>query len=613
MFKRYLTLLILISIAVSINAQMAANRIKQLKNSENIVYGEATASTFREADNQALRNLVSQISVTVEHQFEDIITESQGNVREYSQSVLHTYCNTTLNNARSIVDEESYAPQIYVIRYLEVEDLNELFSARKNKILTLVREGIQAENELRIADALRNYYWAFRLLRTHPDNQKITFNFDSRNELVLYPALYNRILRVFSLLKIDLKKIEVNKEENFKEYYLDIAYGNDSKPVQNLTFRYHDGYGYSKPQNIRDGLGYTELHAEAARSLNRLRVTVEYEFINHITDKEIRQVMEDIPPYYFMENNYQIALDNCPEQEAPLTHEIKSNTVSDDISAEEMNNYLDIIKKIIKAIEIKDYNSVEKYFTVNGWETFTGIVKYGNAVVLCEEMNLTFARLQDEVIARDILMKFSFDTNKEEFTEKVVFTFRDKKVESLSFALSDAAVNDIMNRPEQYASLAEKLQIIQFMETYKSAYCLKRLDFIQSIFSDDALIIIGQIMEKDPEVDVEGLISRISADNVRYFRKTKTEYVEHLSKVFQSQEVINIRFEDNILQSVQQGGRIFGIQIAQYYYSTNYADKGYLFLMFDLTDSQKPRILVRSWQPEKNADGSIIGLTDFEF
>ena len=53
------------------------------------------------------------------------------------------------------------------------------------------------------------------------------------------------------------------------------------------------------------------------------------------------------------------------------------------------------------------------------------------------------------------------------------------------------------------------------------------------------------------------------------------------------------------------------MQIKQNYYSSNYADQGYLFLMIDLGNKTEPKIYVRSWQPEKNSDGSIIGINDF--
>lgn len=83
--------------------------------------------------------------------------------------------------------------------------------------------------------------------------------------------------------------------------------------------------------------------------------------------------------------------------------------------------------------------------------------------------------------------------------------------------------------------------------------------------------------------------------------------------VFRSNEYINIHFEDNIVKRTAKEDKIYGIQIAQYYTSQNYSDKGYLFLMIDLNDSLNPLIYVRTWQPRKNPDGSIIGLEDFSF
>jgi hypothetical protein len=35
--------------------------------------------------------------------------------------------------------------------------------------------------------------------------------------------------------------------------------------------------------------------------------------------------------------------------------------------------------------------------------------------------------------------------------------------------------------------------------------------------------------------------------------------------------------------------------------------------MIDLNDTLNPKIYVRTWQPQKNPDGSIYGLADFHF
>ena len=87
--------------------------------------------------------------------------------------------------------------------------------------------------------------------------------------------------------------------------------------------------------------------------------------------------------------------------------------------------------------------------------------------------------------------------------------------------------------------------------------------------------------------------------------------MKKLKYSFDSKEFINIRFADNIVRRSGKSNNIYGIQIRQDYFSTNYGDTGYLFLLVDLTDTLKPQIHVRTWQPEKNPDGSIYGLSDF--
>ena len=68
-----------------------------------------------------------------------------------------------------------------------------------------------------------------------------------------------------------------------------------------------------------------------------------------------------------------------------------------------------------------------------------------------------------------------------------------------------------------------------------------------------------------------------------------------------------MRFADNDVRKLGKGGEMYAIQISQEYYSSNYGDKGYLFLMVDINDPNNPIIKVRTWQPEKDPD---FGLYD---
>lgn len=60
-----------------------------------------------------------------------------------------------------------------------------------------------------------------------------------------------------------------------------------------------------------------------------------------------------------------------------------------------------------------------------------------------------------------------------------------------------------------------------------------------------------------------------------------------------------------------RGGEVYGIQIKQDYYSTNYGDTGYLFLMVDLNNPDEPIIKVRTWQEEPDPVDGLYDLMDF--
>ena len=64
--------------------------------------------------------------------------------------------------------------------------------------------------------------------------------------------------------------------------------------------------------------------------------------------------------------------------------------------------------------------------------------------------------------------------------------------------------------------------------------------------------------------------------------------MKQLSSVFHSNEYVNLKFTDVSIQKAGVGGEIYGIQLNQNYFSTTYGDTGYLFLVTDLNDVNKP-------------------------
>ena len=599
-------LLLLLFITAALNAQ----DIDDIKKSDEYIWGEGVSRTLRKADRIALDDLISQISVQIESQFTDILSEENGNLQEFTKSIINTYSSTTLNQANRKVEEKR--GKTTVLRYIKKADMKAIFVDRKNKIIDYTKSALNAEKELRIADALKYYYWSLVLLRSHPDHNTIKMQFPEEGERLLLTALPDRINRIFTFLNIDIETVKKNQVAKNKSILLNINYR--KQPVQNLDYIYWTGDSWTRIESCKDGVGFVELYGEAV-NLPKLRLKIEYVFERKSKmDQELWMVIEnieDIP--YFSKADFEISL---KWQKAKPEKQIEPEqvTVKDggtNTSDKKIESATDIIYSVIKGIRAQDYSSIKNHFTDQGYDIFERIIKYGNAKIIDDEIDLNIVELDSSTILRSLKMRFDFPNNDRTFLEDVNFTMNaDKKIDGLSFALSQIAIKDILNKGERFGSTQEKYYLINFMENYKTAYCLERLDYIKSVFADNALIIVGSMLQVDESI---GEMYQSLGKKVNYIRMTKQEYIERLSHIFNANEFVNIHFEKNDVKKIAGDKKIYGIQIEQNYYSANYADKGYLFLMFDLSDSTRPKIYVRTWQPEKNLDGSVYGLKDFHF
>jgi hypothetical protein len=192
--------------------------------------------------------------------------------------------------------------------------------------------------------------------------------------------------------------------------------------------------------------------------------------------------------------------------------------------------------------------------------------------------------------------------------EDIVFTFNNEgKIDCVAFGLDKKAKDDIMNRGAWPAEARQT--IMEFLENYKTAYALKRIDYLRTIFDDDAVIIVGHVANKMAPVagKTDVLTSYRNHKYVRLTQYDKEQYLKHLEACFHSNEFINIRFANNDVRKAKDGEE-YGIQIKQDYYSTNYGDEGYLYIQVDLNDRKEPIIRVRTWQPEPDPTVGLFGM-----
>lgn len=574
----------------------SAQSVTEIRNSSDYIYGEGFGRTLRAADNDALQNLISKISVSVESDFSSIeeeVNSADGlDATQAVKSVINTYSQATLQNTERLVIKQE--PDAEVFRFVKRSEVDRIFEARRTKLLDMIQSAAKAEKSGKIDDALRYYYWGFCLLQSLPSSNAVT---DAEGHILVnyIPEQINTILDEVQF---------VCQGVNGNDVDLTVLY--KGAPVTSLDYTYFDGMNWSNLYSARDGRGVLEMRPGAVT--DNMQVKCEYEFAgeSHI-DKEIAQVVEVMKGRYFRSATKIVAGKGRNAEKANTSSAVsqpEQNTLallSDDESAP----YRKSMDKLLECISNKTYSQAEDLFTADGDSMFQSLISYGNARIIGQP-DPVYMSIGDEVVCRYIPMNFSFQNNNRQFVENMTFTFNSEgKIDCLAFGLDDKAANDILHHAV-WSDYARKI-LTEFLENYKTAYSLKRLDYLRSVFDDNAVIITGKVVTRPTLTDVGSQYS-----NNRYVqltRQSKEQYLRNLERCFESNEFINIRFAENDVVKAGVGGEVYGIQIKQDYYSSNYGDTGYLFLMVDLNDPEQPIIKVRVWQPERDPD--FKGLPNF--
>lgn len=582
-------------------AQTAEERAEQMKANAEYICGEGWGETYNSADQAALADLISKISLNISNSFEikeeEFNTNSSFDSKTAITSVMNSYAQATLTNTFNLVI--SNTPQTHVLRYIRKSEVNKIFDERKEKVFDYVRSAMRAEEKAKIDDALRNYYWAFAMVRSlqYPNSVKMTIDGVQR---LLVTWIPQQIEEIMSNLSTKIASKDGNEINLFIKY--------KGEPVTSLDYTYFDGQTWSNLYSAKDGMGIVELRPEV--EINSLQLKYEYEYADQCQiDKELESVMQLFKGTSF--KNASVYINNLDKKSAVSSEakkefekSVKTESAANLETLSKVENEKElagIMTRVINAIKAKDYDSVSDCFSEDGLEMYKKLLNYGQARLLGDPQ-FSFYTMGKRVVCRSIPMAFSFKNNRRKFVEDVTFTFdENKKIECVAFGLGSQAKTDIFNKGVGAWSDYAKMVIATFLENYKTAFALKRLDYLESVFDDNATIITGHIIKKAPKVAMEGE-SFINSNNklIKYTRQTKSEYMRKLKMCFQSNQFINIRFADNDVVKMGAGGETYGIQIKQDYYSTNYGDHGYLFLMVDFNDPDNPSIKVRTWQPDRN-------------
>jgi hypothetical protein len=193
---------------------------------------------------------------------------------------------------------------------------------------------------------------------------------------------------------------------------------------------------------------------------------------------------------------------------------------------------------------------------------------------------------------------------KEKRQELAIDFLPNGKISNVSIAIEMHRYDQIMAEKESDIDYARRQIIVDFVENFRTAYNRRDMKLLTSVFSDKALIITGKVISEKPNSDMDRLT--LNNNKVIYIKQTKQEYLQNLSNVFKITKFINVKFDDIEVVQHPKYDDIYGVTLKQYWHTDRYRDEGYLFLMIDFRDADKPLIQVRTWQPYKNKQGQVI-------
>ena len=566
--------------------------IDEIKRNPDYVWGSGMGETLQSADDNAVKDLISQISINIDNQVETTITNEQSG--ESAQSSVSTTgnlrisSNVSLSNCKRIVVEQG--AYFEVLRYVAREEIDKMFDSRKAKIQDLIASAENAEEKVKVGDALRNYYWALKLIGTIPEEHRT--NLLDENGRMLSTNVKEHIVNLLDNVQISVAK----SQEQDGNRSIELRFTYNGQPVTSCDYNYFDGYDWMT-SSVKDGVAMAEAPADA----RLMPIRIEYEFRKlWKSDPMVNGLLEQMPSRLpFPQYEKRVDVVNIPEtkpEPLPSVREVAKEILVDTLSTcskKEVFEAADVVAPLIKAMETQHFDEAKELCSENGWKWFEKLIKYGNAKII-ERSDLQVTAFANGFLVRGVKAKFSFKKNNKTFVEDLVFYIKDEKIDGINFGLEQGALDDILRHSMWDAQ--SRLVLINFLENYKTAYALERLDYLNAVFSDDALIIVGNRLPQQKAADV----TAINAESYEHNRLTKSQYMQQLERVFAKQEYVNIQFEDASVKKTNRTSERYEIVIKQNYYSATYADKGYLYLLADISNPELPIIHVRVWDENKN-------------
>ena len=612
--KKICILLIITTLANIAFAQMKQKEVDAIKNDTTLFYG---ISNVCNSSDEAAEAAKAELYENIAKNCNSSAIYIPGNGDKQLENIVRTFKEPIdeKSTEKAVVEKDDDEEYQYII-YIKRSDFRAMCDDRRDDIQRYISKGVKMEDEACFEDALKSYYWALMLTYAHPQGKKLRFHGNSGT--VDYEWLVERIngndgiLKSFKFIVPKENGIEETDDGMLVKLKVQNTAGQD---VVNLRCECHDGRKFM-PNTVRDGKLIVHLHDKNAKSF---KIKVNYDFKEDAKKMNIAvaNAIELIKVPRFSNNIYTVDL-----EKTIASKDIKLNKQEEkkkDEAADEWNRvdnnravdesiYLSRMSLIENALRNGNIAEARECFSTEGYNMLDTLSRYGKMTVVGKP-DYKFLKYKDEVLCRSITVQFDF-RNTPGFSQDVVFRFDtiNHVVTSLAFRLSDQAEYDIISKtkwPEE-----SRLILVNFLEDYQTAYALKRHHYLESIYSDDALIIVGRMVKKT--VIPDRMTLKLTEEEAELTKYDKDTYMKNLSMCFKNNEYIRLRFTETDFTKANNTKDVYGVRVRQEYFSSSYGDVGYLFLLVDLRGSM-PLIHVRAWQPDKVDLDKLMNMSDVRF
>lgn len=610
--KKLLTLIALL-MTMTLSAQ-SLREIEEIRKSDEYVCAEGVGKTLEEADKEAFTQLLRSSALVshVSSYSTDQTMSAEGNTNDSQYSN-----NITIQSSLFLQNVKRYDYSVRegncrVLRYIHKSDWEHRYDECKSRIERHIEEALYMLEINDIENALMYYTWAAALLKSYPHDDIVV-------EGVRGGVRQHCITSIRKILS-DIEVAVVGKQDNNVPnalfpcaFSLDFMY--NGQPVKSLAFSYFDGREWAEGATVKDGMSSVDMRS----AVNNFKIDIDclqlnlardlqpdvYAILNSPAgslkfDEQMKQVKvdaaimdTDASSFIITAESIQSAVTNSlkisQEKHKPVESEIK-----------DYSKYESMMTSIVGGIEKKDTQSLRDLFTEEGWDDFTKIVTEGNPTII-RKPEFRFLQMDSLLLCKSVPVKLKFSGNRA-FVENVTFRFNtnNDKIQSVAYTLSYGAEEHIMSMDWEDKG---RLTLITFLEDYRTAYCLRDINYIENVFADDAYIIVGTQLKNSSAKSTDEVVINLPKETVVYQTKTKNEYITDLRRSFRSKEFVNIRFDECVAdKGYNEKEGIYAVQLKQHYFSNNYADEGYLTLAIDMRDEDNPLVKVRVWQKDRNPE-----------